>query len=558
MNLRTIRWLVLLVTLAGFAWRVHGLAQQSLWRDEVDAVYFALRPLDDTLSMFRLPAQNGPLYFLALRPWLQWAGATEFALRYPSAMAGVLGIPLIWQVARRLLPPGPRARLHASADSPTGDIRGPSPEPAGVSQPATADNNLYAATPAPEESPDEALAPWLATLFFAVNPYQLWYGQEGKMYSGITALVLLATWCWLVGVERGGWRPWLAYLGSVSVAMYAHLLSVLLIPLHLIWFVIAWPQSRRHRLGYALTLAGLTLPYLPMVWWQWELLITDERKTGFSFTPLTEMVQVIILNHMRGFLPPAEAVWLAPIFFLGMAGLVLGVGEIGAPRHGALPHLAAWRRFGLVLAWFAAPVGVIYLLSLRQPVFTDRYLIWVGPALLMVLALGVSALRSNAGRLGNLLAIIAVVYLVGYWAHAGWQQKSQPTKYDLASAVGYIVEHRTPGSLLILQIPHMEYAYRYYSSDFGSAPFQESDARLGAWMGGLWTNNGLADDLAYAQVEAQMQQQTAGYRDLWVLRSEVEMWDPRYLMDRWLDAHGTLVDQAHFTGAQVRHYVLNP
>jgi hypothetical protein len=401
-----------------------------------------------------------------------------------------------------------------------------------------------------------ALAPWLAALFFAANPYQLWYAQEGKMYSGITALVLLATWCWLVGIDRGGWKPWLAYLGAVSVAMYAHLLSVLLIPLHLVWFAIAWPQAKRHRLGYSLTLAGLTLPYLPMAWWHWELLTAAERKTGFTFTPLAEMVQVLVLNHLRGFLPPAAAVWLAPVFFLGLAGLVLGVGEIGVPPAGPLPRLPAWRRFGLIVAWFAAPVAAIYLLSLRQPVFTDRYLIWVGPALLMVLALGVSSLRSNAGRLGRPLAVIAVVYVVGYWVYAGWQQKVQPTKYDLASAVGYVVQQRTPGSLLILQIPHMEYAYRYYSSDFGPAPFQDSDARLGAWIGGLWTQNGLPDDQAFAQVDAQMRQQTAGYRDIWVLRSEVEMWDPRYLMDRWLDEHGALVDQAHFNGAQVRHYVL--
>ena len=103
-----LRLLLLGLILAAYAWRVHNLDAQSLWRDEVDAVYFALRDLPDTLAMFVQVGQNGALFFLALRPWLTIAGASEFALRYPSLCFGVLSVPLLWQVARRLTPSGPQ------------------------------------------------------------------------------------------------------------------------------------------------------------------------------------------------------------------------------------------------------------------------------------------------------------------------------------------------------------------------------------------------------------------------------------------------------------------
>ena len=80
--------LAMLITLGAFGWRIHGLGAQSLWRDEVDAIYFALRPLHETLAMFVQMAQNGPLFFVALRPWLQSVGSSEFALRFPSVLAG--------------------------------------------------------------------------------------------------------------------------------------------------------------------------------------------------------------------------------------------------------------------------------------------------------------------------------------------------------------------------------------------------------------------------------------------------------------------------------------
>lgn len=191
--------------------------------------------------MFVQAAQNGPLYFLALRPWFGVVGSSEFALRFPSAAAGMLSTLLVWQVGRRLLPPAPGEQLPVNARW----------------------INVAA----------------LGALFFALNPYQVWYGQEGKMYATVTCLSLLATWLWLRGVDTGGWRSWLAYLLVVSAALYVHLLMVsLAISLHLLWFVVAWPQARaRTGAGYGLALAGLTLPYLPMLWWHWAMLTAADE-----------------------------------------------------------------------------------------------------------------------------------------------------------------------------------------------------------------------------------------------------------------------------------------
>ena len=500
-----------LLVLMAFAWRIQGLAWQSLWRDEVDAVYFATRDLAATLAMFTSPGQNGPLYFMALRPWFGLVGTSEFALRYPSVWGSTLAVALTWQIARRLLPltSGGAGRF----------------------------------------------VPWAAAALLAANPYQLWYAQEGKMYAVLTALMLAAHWCWLEGIRVGGWRPWTAYWLTVTVALYVHLLTILLFPLHLLWFGLAWPQSRQHWRGVALALAGLTLPYVPMVWWQWRMLTAGVKMTGFSFTPPLAMIRTLAINHGQGFLPPGDLVWAAPLLFLVAAGALLGPGELATARRGLT--LAPWRRYGLVLTWALAPVVGIYLLSLRQPIFTDRYVIWIAPALMMLPALGAAAVwRYGGRRLGPLLAVGLVLYVTGYWLMAGWQQKATTVKYDLRDGVTYVAARRDPTDLLILQIPHLEWAYRYYTSDFGPHPFTDSDGRLGAWWPGLWTNQGLDDDQARAEVDRQLRTLTAGHETVWVLRSEVEMWDRRQLMDAWLAEHGVVVDKADFHGVQVRAYRL--
>ena len=182
MNSRTTRtrpYLILLMLIA-FAWRVQGLSNQSLWRDEVDAVYFALRNLPETLGMFVRGADNGVLYFLALRPWFFLVGASEFALRYPSVLAGTLSVPLLWQVACQLL----QMRSVGST------LRIP-----------------HSGAPSGPRTP--YFVPFLAATFLTFNPYQVWYGQEGKMYAAVTCLRLCRDTSFMVS----HWRDFRRCLG---------------------------------------------------------------------------------------------------------------------------------------------------------------------------------------------------------------------------------------------------------------------------------------------------------------------------------------------------------
>jgi 4-amino-4-deoxy-L-arabinose transferase-like glycosyltransferase len=219
------RLFLLLLTLAAFGWRIAALDFQSLWRDEVDAIYFAVRDLGETLSMIWRAGQNGPLYFLSLRPWFGLVGASEFALRFPSTAFSTLSVLLTYFVAARLLPG------HMPPSVPGLPQPDPASEPTAVPPPRAC-------------SP---VVPWLAALLMAANPYQVWYAQKGKMYAAVTLLTLVASWFWLRGMAGDGRRFWWGYWATVTVAMYTHLLMILLIPVHVIWTLIAWPQGRSQR-----------------------------------------------------------------------------------------------------------------------------------------------------------------------------------------------------------------------------------------------------------------------------------------------------------------------
>ncbi len=190
--------------------------------------------------------------------------------------------------------------------------------------------------------------------------------------------------------------------------------------------------------------------------------------------------------------------------------------------------LAPWRRYAMLLSWLLLPVLSIYALSLRQPIFTDRYVIWIAPAAMIFMALGVEAVWRHGGAVLRYGAIALAVYVLVFWLYAGWQQKTLPMKYDLRGGVTYVSERRSPETLLVLQIPHLQYAVQYYGSDLDARPFDGGAARLGNWAEGLWTNHGWVDEQARLLADQQMREMTAGADEVWVLRSEVEMWDQRH------------------------------
>ena len=136
---------VFLLIFLGLGLRLARLSFQPLWWDEGYSVWFATHPLT---QMAALTAQDihPPLYYALLHGWAAPLGTSPAALRLLSVAVGVLTIPLLYLVARRML-----------------STRG-------------------------------AL---LATFLLMINPLHIYYSQEVRMYGLVALLsvgILAAAW----------------------------------------------------------------------------------------------------------------------------------------------------------------------------------------------------------------------------------------------------------------------------------------------------------------------------------------------------------------------------
>ncbi len=465
-----------------FVVRVLSLDAQSLWRDEVDSIRFATQPLADYLAQFSLHGQNGPLYFLLLRGWIHLAGSSAFALRFSSVLWSVLGVALFYALMRRL------------RDAPTARR---------------------------------------AALLLALSPYAVWYAQEVRMYTWVPMLVLLA----LYALERAGTEPralwWWVVLVATSLAFYSHILAALVLPVEVLWFALrGWSQPRARR-GALLVLAGLTLPYLPLARWQIPYALMP-RVTGYPPLSALEMAGTLLTAWSSGI--TGRASWLA----------LAGFGGLGCLGGVALLRRQHGRLAAALLGWAAAPWLLIALISLRGPIFTDRYVIWSMPAFYALVALGLHWMKCRHRRLGlGLLGVLILTNSLNLGAQA-----LTPLKPQFREASAYLRANIGAGDLVLFQIPYNAHVMRYYwDGPFPptlDAPYTNYRDETGAYL----------YDLAYVDLELTR----AGLvgRRVWFVESEVELWDERGLVRAWLEQRGRALAERSFHGVRVTLFELAP
>ena len=411
--------------------RVWRLDFQSLWLDEAYTVSYAgAQTLQSTLEHALKPGENGPLYFFIMHHWLEKLGSDAASLRAFSVVAGIAAVPLAAWAYWRVLP-----------------------------------------------SP----LPLILAFAIAVAPYQVWYAQEGRMYTLVLALSLLGIGAHLRGLRRGRSPMWWAVsMVALWAAIFSHLFAVLLavvLPL----YALIYPASSTRRT------AGIVLPGLSVLVFVFLEMSAVSETGGLGASAIGQgaMIAVLLYAAVLNVAPFPVPIALVAIIFLMLAAVYLrwpglsapgaSKGRRGSPaRHGhrrprqPVPLLWLYLRLTarrlrtpgrLLAASWGLPVLVFVLLSFRVPLFADRYFIWTTPALYGLLATGVIVVARSwraIGALATTLVVVAVFYGLAY----GY---TQSVKSDFRTLAQAFDSSFTPGDGLIIVPSAMTHPFRYYA-----------------------------------------------------------------------------------------------
>jgi len=426
------RALAISLAAAALAASLFRLPGTSLWSDELFSVELVSQPWQVFWGFLTTHEANMALYYLLLRGWLfvtGFLGVTpdELVVRAPSLFVAVLGVVVVFWIGRRF-----GGRMVGAAG---------------------------------------------ATLYL-LNFVQLTKAREARSYALETFLVCLG-WYALVAAlaaERNRGRLWAAYVLAMTLAVYAHLFSVLILASQLIAFgaLLVLPNEWRDRVRrsvrpMAVSVAAICIAVLPMA-----LYVAGHGSTNAWIPPANAVAFLRLLWNMAG-----HDVMYGSL--LGAAAIVAAVFVVRARRRAQGSGAPLPRPLAIALGcWLCFPVALSFAVTqgyLNLHLFAWGYLVVVVPALCLLGGAGVAALPWPRVRL---VAAMALVVAAGFATPIYSSLQAQ----DFRSASRWIAVRYQPGDGLVSTTWSSTLAMDYYTR-IGAVPpgvVAESPARSD-WVG---------------------------------------------------------------------------
>ena len=187
-------FLLFSILLFGTVLRLYHLHQESLWTDEAFTVHHAqLQDWGQFIQRISTTEGAPPGHYLLLHYWMQWFGNSEFSVRFPSVIFGILSIIILFLIVRRLW--------------------------------------------------NEQIA-LLASLFMSTSMLQILFSQEARLYSLFTFLVLLSAYFFMkIILDEGNMRDerkkvlFLAYLVTMATALVVNYLALVMMAIYSVLFL---------------------------------------------------------------------------------------------------------------------------------------------------------------------------------------------------------------------------------------------------------------------------------------------------------------------------------
>ncbi len=245
----------------------------------------------------------------------------------------------------------------------------------------------------------------LAGLLYVATPQTTFYAQDARPYGLVTACAAAATYLLLVALAHGGKRWWAAYGAAIALTGMASLFALLLVAAHAVTLLVTRNRARLLPcLGAAAIAAALLAPLIVLGYQQ-------DRALGWISSPGLRAVGGLF-EHSAGSrqLIPLVAV-------LATCGVAASL-RPGRRREVTVATVA--------LPWLVLPPLVLLGVSLVQPVYVERYVVFCQPALALLCAAGVIWLASLVAASSLRARIPARARTVPRWPVLAWSVLAWP------------------------------------------------------------------------------------------------------------------------------------
>ncbi len=277
------------------------------------------------------------------------------------------------------------------------------------------------------------LAGVVAGLFLACNAFSVEWSQQARTYTLAMLAAVVVTYLFVRAAESSSWGRWIAYGVGAGLAVYAHFVVAFVLAAHYPALIALGRLSAVKR-----WLVGASLAFLVAAP-AFDFAVNNDRGQTGWVPPLSRRV----VNESVEALAGGNGVFLG----LAMLGVALAVQRSGRSTD-------RWRLV-LTAAWVTIPFLLALGISLFKPLFTDRYLIVVLPALSLAGALVVTSGGRPAAVAATVVVLVVALQRVGDW-YTGFVEQ------DWRAAAALVERRAAPPDTIVVQPAWLAPVAGYY------------------------------------------------------------------------------------------------
>ncbi|MGB7338730.1 MAG: glycosyltransferase family 39 protein [Phototrophicaceae bacterium] len=338
--------ILIAILLFGFFTRMIYLDVQSIWADEA-FTYIATQ--SDTFWQTIAADVHPPLYFMMITGWSWLAGTSEFSLRLPSVLSGMVAMAGLVAITREIL----RHRPH----------------------------------------PYSTIIPLIAVLLFALSDLEVMVAQEARSYTFHGIWVTFSVLYYLRWIRTNNRLDAMLFVVHTLLILFTHYIGVFT-PISLGFHALCFLRGRQRIITIGLLIVS-ALIFLP---WVWFVIIAQQiGKFAGDVVPAYQ--------SNLGTLWYFRLSWLTDQWALMLALFALGLLVLERTVSGYKVHRPQFSMVGLLILWISVPLMLAFFLNLWLPVLFDYRLTQITIPIVIVTAYGLA----NVDDLARWVLIIVIV-----------------------------------------------------------------------------------------------------------------------------------------------------
>lgn len=383
---------------------------QSIWLDEgINAVY--VNELNFKQLFFEYPIGDfhPPLFHLVLKTFITFFQLSEWSLRVPSVIFGVMTVITTYLIGKRLY------------DNKTGVI---------------------------------------SALLIATSPLAIYYSQEARMYSLAAFLASLSVYFFVSVLKNDKVYNWIGFILATALTLYTEYIPYLLIPTFLLFITLFKKRIAKSTLKSFLPSFLLVLILIS----PWLLVLPNQLKTGLLSASASPVWASVVGSAQLKELPLTLVK-----FIIGRISIdnnltyLLAVTPLTIFYLFLLTISLLRMNYQRLFLWFylLIPATLAFIISINIPVYSYFRLVFILPAFYILAASAIT--NVNWTKPTRFLLIIAL--MINITCTSIYLFNSKFHRENWRDATNYVIQNSDRNTIVLFESNFTMSPFDYYNQD---------------------------------------------------------------------------------------------